>query len=108
METKRDIVSELHDDHFRHLVPEFLYEKVLEFFLVLPGQQHLETPFVGSRVEEFLKEDLMKHKKVFEALGAKAKVAKADNQLSGIGINLTSKPLITFRLSGKQIVNVQF
>lgn len=38
---------------------------------------------------EFLDNDLMKHKRVFEALGAKCHVEDTDDQLSGIGFSMT-------------------
>lgn len=49
---------------------------------------------------EFLKEDLMKHKRVFEALGGKMKVTDTDDQLSGIGFCLTKRNDLIVKVKG--------
>ena len=49
---------------------------------------------------QFLKENLLKHKKVFEALGAKMKVEDSDDQLSGLGFSSTKKNSIVCKLEG--------
>ena len=49
---------------------------------------------------EFLKNDLMEHRKVFEVLGSKLKVAKSDNQLSGLGFSSTKRDSIVCRVKG--------
>ena len=49
---------------------------------------------------EFLKEDLMKHKRVFEALGSKMRVADTEDQLSGIGFCLTKRNDLVVKVKG--------
>lgn len=49
---------------------------------------------------EFLKEDLLKHKRVFEALGGKMAVAPSDTQLSGLGFSSTQKEEVIVKVSG--------
>jgi len=49
---------------------------------------------------EFLKEELMKQKRVFEALGDKLKVEHSDQQLSGVGFSTTNKTQIICRVTG--------
>lgn len=49
---------------------------------------------------EFLKEDLREHRKVFEVLGSKMKTEKSDKQLSGIGFSSTQRNHIVCKVSG--------
>jgi len=49
---------------------------------------------------EFLKESLMKHKRVFEALGSKMKVEHSENQLSGLGFSSTKRDNLTVKVEG--------
>lgn len=49
---------------------------------------------------EFLKEGLVKHKRVFEALGSKMKVADSDDQLSGVGFCLTKRNYVVVKVKG--------
>jgi len=49
---------------------------------------------------EFLKEELMVHKKVFEALGSEMKVADSNNQLSGVGFSSTQRNEIICKVEG--------
>lgn len=60
---------------------------------------------------EFLKSDLDKHRKVFEILGDRSKVAPADEQLSGVGFSSTTRNEIVARVAvgGRQrLLNIQF
>jgi hypothetical protein len=56
---------------------------------------------------EFLRSDLEKHRKVFEALGGKMKVEHSDNQLSGVGFSSTKDNIVTLRVDGK-VMNINF
>jgi hypothetical protein len=49
---------------------------------------------------EFLKEDLMKHRKVFEALGSKLRVEDTEDQLSGIGFSSTRRNELIVKVKG--------
>jgi len=49
---------------------------------------------------EFLKEDLLTHKRVFEALGSKMRVNESDKQLSGIGFSSTQHNDIIAKVDG--------
>jgi hypothetical protein len=49
---------------------------------------------------EFLKDDLLKHKRVFEALGSKMRVEQSDNQLSGLGFSSTQRNSIVAKVDG--------
>jgi hypothetical protein len=59
---------------------------------------------------EFLKEDLLKHKRVFEALGSKTRVEQSDNQLSGLGFSSTKRDSLVCKLDGhfKRTIKVTF
>lgn len=50
---------------------------------------------------EYLLEDLFKHRKVFEILGTKMKVEESPNQLSGLGFSSTQKNSIICKVTGK-------
>lgn len=59
---------------------------------------------------EFLKEEMNEHRKVFEVLGSKMKVEKTDNQLSGVGFSSTQRNSIICKVSGSfaRTVKVNF
>lgn len=49
---------------------------------------------------EYLKEDLLKHKKMFEVLGSKMKVENSEQQLSGVGFSSTKKDYLIAKIDG--------
>ena len=49
---------------------------------------------------EFLREEFMEHKRVFEALGGKMRVEKSESQLSGIGFSSTKRNSVICKLDG--------
>lgn len=56
---------------------------------------------------EYLREEFMEHKRVFEALGAKMMVEDSDNQLSGLGFSSTKRNSVIVKVDDK-IVKVIF
>lgn len=49
---------------------------------------------------EFLKQDLNEHRKVFEVLGSKMKTERSDDQLSGAGFSSTQRNSVFFKVTG--------
>jgi hypothetical protein len=50
---------------------------------------------------EFLKNELTPHRRVFEALGSRMRVEPSDNQLSGLGFSSTIRNSIVAKVEGK-------
>ena len=73
------------------------------------GNQHTFFLIDGCKTDEetrgffneFLKDELTPHRKVFELLGERTKVQPADNQLSGLGFSSTKRDEVTVRVTGK-------
>lgn len=57
---------------------------------------------------EYLKDELMKHKRVFEALGHNAKVDDCPNQLSGLGFSASRRNEVIVKIDGKKVYKVKF
>lgn len=79
-------------------------------FFILDGFKNPEP--VRGFFTEFLRDDLLPHRKVLELLGSKVKVLPEDNQLSGLGFSSTVRNSLVVRVTdaaGKvRLYNVQF
>lgn len=68
-------------------------------FFVLAGCKNLEP--VRGFFNEFISDELTKHRKVFEVLGSKLKAEPTEEQVSGIGFSETLRKDLTVRVTGK-------
>ena len=68
------------------------------FFFMLKGAKNPERP--NGFFNEYLRGDLLPHKRVFEALGARMRVEDDDNQLSGVGFSSTQRNSVVVRVTG--------
>lgn len=71
------------------------------YFFILKNCMNNDRP--NGFFNEFLRENLLQHKRVFEVLGSKMRVEQSDNQLSGLGFSSTQKNSVICRVKGHTI-----
>lgn len=77
-------------------------------FFMLDNAKHDEK--IRGFYNEFLYEDLLKHKRAFEVLGGKIPVKDADKELSGVGFSSTQKNHVICKVKGSfdRVIKINF
>ena len=78
------------------------------YFFMLKDCKNPDTP--NGWYNEFLKEELMPHRRVLEALGSRMQVEPADEQLSGLGFSSIERGRLLVKVHGasERLIRIEF
>lgn len=78
------------------------------YFFMLKGCRNDEMP--NGMFNEYLREELMEHKRVFEALGSRMRLEDSEDQLSGVGFSATKRNDVLVKVKGasERVLRVKF
>ena len=98
-------VGDFHEVNLVSLSPNYWGEKsgLQHCFFFIDGCNNPES--ARGFYNEFLRDDLHEHRKVFEILGAKTKCEASERQVSGLGFSSTTRDDLTVRVdSGRKYI----